>query len=237
MSFFVTVLRSPTYFNSSGSLYQQEWEDLTPSRRCAQREREKKLRRKFVVYLFTGMGCGSVVSSSLVDRLRDDPARPKTPPSLELLELWPLDAGWCSLAVEFFRWNIRRRFSHGLKRFRLLSKYNDDVTSRTKVNNNIKTIESDVIFFVSPIGDDDTNGTDTFRCLSGSCWPTTPLDVPNSLNAVIILKGKKERKFLGDLSQMAPEGRRVAHFDSFQGLTARVTLQSSQWKRKETHAA
>jgi hypothetical protein len=42
----------------------------------------------FLVFYLAGMGCGSVVSNSLVERLRDEPpARPKTPLSLEVEEL------------------------------------------------------------------------------------------------------------------------------------------------------
>lgn len=75
---------------------------------------------------------GSVVNSSLVDRLRDDmvvEAKPNTLLSLEELELRPF--GWWSLADEFLRWNMRRIFSHGLNRFRLLSRIN-----KNKNNNN-----------------------------------------------------------------------------------------------------
>ena len=42
----------------------------------------------FLNFYLVGMGCGSVVSNSLVERLRDEPpARPKTPLSLEVEEL------------------------------------------------------------------------------------------------------------------------------------------------------
>ncbi len=140
------------------------------------------------------MGCGSVVSSSLVDRLREEPAKPKTPLSLEVLELWPFDTGWWSLAVEFLRWNMRRRFSHGLKRFRLLSatmSTTKTTTFETFRNVSVASVKTAASYRLtsSPIqncfvqlytrslvnlwlirDDDEWHGIDTLDCLSGLCY-------------------------------------------------------------------